>query len=166
MKLQAASYSTTADARADFYRLHKGHRCDGLLVEGVVMGRGHDGNVDLYEPLIDSADPAAWFEVSVGVAVGLFAPALLLASALSSGAGAAVAQLVRRHEKRWPRMSLDRRFPLSSSVVLFLGEEDSLRHARSKLANAGRFLYQPVETMEYRRLRSILNHSARRRLLF
>lgn len=156
LNLLVATYSEVEMARGDFYLL-EAEVARGLPVVGSFLARRHtDGKADLLAPTDGGHPRHAWIASPTGLAVGLFAPELLLSTALDTGERTAVARLVKRHDQHLMGADLRKYFPPGSSVVVAVVHGLALDQARRASRGAERFLAQAIDPGDYEVLRALV----------
>src|SRR4249919_2268369 len=102
LMLYVASYDDADAAGADFKALKDAQRDEDFLVVGAVVASRNDaGEVTVDEHGVASpVGGGTTIGAGAGLVVGLFAPPLLLATAVGAGIGAAISELKKRHEEK------------------------------------------------------------------
>ena len=99
--LVVGSYADAGAAADDFAALKSGEDAGEYKVVGaVVMNRDASGKVDVKEHGDEDVAGGAVLGGTAGLVVGLFAPPLLLATAVGAGIGALIGALVKRHDEK------------------------------------------------------------------
>jgi hypothetical protein len=138
LSLLVASYSRAA-AVSDRKRLEDAARIARRSVEGLaVLSRSRDGRVDM----ADAAGP--WTPAEGGptggtaLAVGLFAPQLLLHAAIEAGAGDLVVDLIRHQDVGHLGVDVGAWLPPGASALLAVLEDAWVDEAADELLRADR----------------------------
>ena len=109
LQLYVASYDDPAAAEADFKSLKAAQAAEDFAVVGAVVASRNDaGEVTVNEH--GAASPVAGgtkLGVVGGLVVGLFAPPLLLSTAIGAGIGAGIGGLKKRHEEKQLGVNLE-----------------------------------------------------------
>lgn len=132
--LIAATYDDATSAAADYAALKELRQDDLFVMQAVVMHRDADGEVKVDESG-EAVAGGAVLGAAAGLVVGLFAPPLLLATAIGAGIGALGGQLVRRHQEKKIGLELDEVMPPNTSALIALVDDayaDRVDHALSK----------------------------------
>ena len=135
--LYVASYDDAAAAEADFKSLKEAQRAEDFAVVGaVVASRNEAGEVSVDEH--GAASPVGGGTVigaGAGLVVGLFAPPLLLATAVGAGIGAGIGELKKRHEEKELGVDVEEYLPPGTSAVIVVADDtyaDRIDHALDK----------------------------------
>ena len=99
------------------------------------MSRDADGKVHVKEHGATEVGGGAVLGAAGGLVVGLFAPPLLLATAIGAGIGAGIGALVRRHEEKEMGADLEEFLPVGTSAIVAVVDDtyaDRVDHALSK----------------------------------
>ena len=153
LALYVASYSDATSAQQDFDALKQADaESDEFKIEGaVVMSRDADGNVDVLESGDANEDTAAgaWIGGGIGLVVGLFAPPLLLSTAIGAGIGALVGHLAKKHEEKELGVDLDEYFPPNSSAVVVVVDNQYLDRVGAALDTADKNVSKAISNDDY-----------------
>ena len=135
--LYVASYDDATAAEADFKSLKEAQRAEDFAVVGaVVASRNEAGEVTVDEHGV--ASPVGGGTVigaGAGLVVGLFAPPLLLATAVGAGIGAGIGELKKRHEEKELGVDVEEYLPPGTSAVIVVADDtyaDRIDHALEK----------------------------------
>ena len=148
LTLYVASYADEASANADFKSLKDAERAEDFAVVGaVVASRDDAGNVTVDEhgaasPVAGSATIGA----GAGLVVGLFAPPLLLATAIGAGIGAGIGELKKRHEEKKLGVDVDEYLPPGSSAVIVVVDDTYLDRVDKALAKSSKKISKAVDS--------------------
>src|SRR5205814_83897 len=116
--LVVGTYGDAAAAADDFRSLAGGESGGKYsLRDAVILTRDAGGNVHVSQHDQTVAGTAVLGGVG-GLVLGLFAPPLLLATAVGSGIGAGIGKLVRRHEEKQMGVDVDQYLPAGTSAVV------------------------------------------------
>lgn len=164
LALYVASYADAASARQDFDVLKEADAdSSDFKVEGaVVMSRDADGKVDVLETGLANEDTAAgaWIGGGIGLVVGLFAPPLLMSTAIGAGIGALVGHLAKKHEEKELGVDLDEYFPANSSAVVVVVDDQYLDRVESALDRADKKISKAISKDDYDALRKAVSQGA------
>lgn len=159
--LYVAAYSDADAAHQDFQSL-KAAQGDDFKVEGaVVMSRDADGNVDVLESGKANEDTAtgAWIGGGIGLVVGLFAPPLLLSTAVGAGIGALLGHLTKKHEEKELGVELDEYFPPNSSAVVVVVDNKYLDRVETALVDSDKRVNKAISQDDYDKLQKAISKS-------
>jgi uncharacterized membrane protein len=158
--LSAATYPDADAAQADFDVLRAAEDDDLAVVGAVVMNRDADGNVDVLRDGDGATAAGAVFGADVGLLVGLFAPPLLLSTAIGAGIGALLGHLVRRHEENDLGVALDEYLPSGTSAIVVVVDDRYLDRVERALANGVKRVSRAIDRDDYDELAKALSRSA------
>lgn len=162
LSLYVASYGDADQANEDFQAL-KAARADGLEVVGaVVMTRSADGDdVDVQETGGGEVAGGATMGALGGLVVGLFAPPLLLSTAIGAGIGAGIGELVKRHDEKEMGVELDEYLPAGSSAIVAVVDDTYLDRIDKVASKATKKVTKAIDSGDYDKIRSaVLKASA------
>ena len=160
LTLYVASYGDAAAANDDFQAL-KDARADGLDVVGaVVMTHSTDGDVDVKEAGDGDVAGGAGIGAVGGLVVGLFAPPLLLSTAIGAGIGAAIGGLVKKHEEKELGVELDEYLPPGSSAIVAVVDDVYLDRLASTIGKADKRVSKAIDSGDYDEVKKAVQKSA------
>ena len=120
--LFVASYDNdTGAAKADFDAVKQ--LDESMVLAAVILERDADGKVDVKEHGGGLVGGGATLGAVGGLVVGLFAPPLLLATAIGAGIGAGVGALAKRHEEKKIGVDAETWLPNGSSAIVAVVED-------------------------------------------
>lgn len=155
--LVAGTYPDAADAGNDFKELKDGQTAgDYEVVGAVVVSRDEQGNVKVDEHGLGDVGAGAGIGAVGGFVVGLFAPPLLLATAIGAGVGAAIGALVRRHEEKEMGVDLEEYLPAGSSAVVAVVEDTYADRVQRALVKADKKISKAVDSGDVEKLKKAL----------
>ena len=159
--LYVAAYSDADTANQDFQALKDAEGDDLEVVGAVVMSRDADGNVDVLESGAANEDTAAgaWIGGGIGLVVGLFAPPLLLSTAIGAGIGALLGHLSKKHEEKELGVELDEYFPPNSSAVVVVIDNKYLDRVETALDNSSKRINKAISQDDYDKLADAVSKS-------
>lgn len=150
--LYAATYPDVTSAQEDFATLKAAEHTDDLEIAGaVVMNRDADGKVTVDEtaaPVVGGALIGG----AVGVVVGLFAPPLLLATAIGAGIGAIGGELARKHEEKKLGLELEDVMPAGSSAIIAIVDDRYADRLDKALGKATKKVNKAIDSGDYDKL--------------
>jgi uncharacterized membrane protein len=159
LQLYVASYDDPAAAEADFKSLKKAQAEEDFAVVGAVVASRNDaGEVTVDEH--GAASPVAGAATLGGVGglvVGLFAPPLLLATAVGAGIGAGIGALKKRHEQKEMGVDLEEYLPPGSSAVIVLADDMYLDRIDKALDKSSKKISKAVDSGDVDKLTKALD---------
>jgi uncharacterized membrane protein len=164
LMLYAGSYDDAAAAEADFRSLKDAEAAEDFSVVGAVVASRNDaGEVTVDEH--GSASPvggAAKVGAAGGLVVGLFAPPLLLATAIGAGIGAGIGALKKRHEEKEMGVDVDEYLPPGSSAVIVVVDDTYLDRVDKALAKSSKKVSKAVDSGDVEKLQKELDDADKR----
>ncbi len=158
--LYVASYSDAASAKTDFESLKNAQGDDFKIDAAVVMSRDANGDVDvLSKGVSNDTGTGAWVGGGIGLVVGLFAPPLLISTAIGAGIGALVGHLTKKHEEKELGVELDEYFPPNSSAVVVVVDDKYLDNVEAALANSDKRINKAIDQDDYDKLQKAISKS-------
>lgn len=152
--LYVASYDDASAAEAD-YKALKSAQVAGefVLVGSVVASRDEDGEITVDEHGIASPVAGGTTLGAVGgLAVGLFAPPLLLATAIGAGLGAGIAELKKRHDEKELGVEVEEYLPKGSSAIIVVADDVYLDHIETALEKSIKKVSKAIDSGDYEKL--------------
>jgi uncharacterized membrane protein len=162
--LYVASYADAAAAEADFRSLKDAQAAaDFEVVGAVVASRDDAGEVTVDEhgvasPVAGSAKLGA----AGGLAVGLFAPPLLLATAIGAAIGAGIGALKKRHEEKELGVDIEEYLPPGSSAVIVVADDKYADRIDKALTKSSKKINKAVDSGDYEKLAKELDAADKR----
>jgi uncharacterized membrane protein len=154
--LYAATYPDAQAASDDYQSLKAASGDDLPLLGAVVMHRGADGAVQVDEKTPVAAGGAA-LGGAVGLVVGLFAPPLLLATAVGAGLGALGGELTKRHDEKKLGMALDDVMPADTSAIVAIVDDQYADRVDKALTKATKKVTRAIDSGDYDKLAKALS---------
>lgn len=151
--LYVAAYAESDVAAEDFETLKALEGNDLDIVGAVVMNRDADGKVDVLEVGDGDVEAGAWVGGGVGLVVGLFAPPLLISTAIGAGIGAVLGHFTKKHEERELGVDVGEYLPPDSSAVAVIVENRYLDRVESALAKSSKRISRAIDKGDYEKLR-------------
>ena len=150
LTLYVAGYNDPAAATADFKSLKEAQEADEFdIVGSVVLSRDDDGNVTVKETGTGQTGAGAWIGGGAGLIVGLFAPPLLLATALGAAIGAGIGHLVKKHDEKQMGADVEEYLPPGTSAILVVIDDQYLDNVESALTKADKKLNKAIDSGDY-----------------
>jgi uncharacterized membrane protein len=159
MILYVATYPESSAASADFRALKESQDKDLKLDKALVISRAVDGKVEVRESGTGEVGRGALIGGGAGLALGLFAPPLLLATAVGAGIGALGGRLVRRHEERQLGLQLDETVPPGSSAIIAVIDDKYLDRVERALTRSSKRIHKAIDSEDYDKLEEALAES-------
>ncbi len=159
LALVAGTYPDVASASADYNVLKAAQKEEDFAVVGaVVVSRDTDGAVTVHEH--GAASPVGGSAVlggGAGLVIGLFAPPLLLATAVGAGIGAGIGALVRKHQEKEMGAELEEYLPKGSSAVIAVVDDTYADRVERALAHAQKKVDKAVDSGDVDKLQKALD---------
>ena len=159
--LYVATYPESSAASADFRSLKDAQDKDFEVDKSLVISRAMDGKVEVKEAGSGDVGKGALIGGAGGLALGLFAPPLLLATAIGAGIGAIGGELVKRHDERKLGLQLDETVPPGSSAIIALIDDKYLDRVERALTRATKRIEKAVDSEDYDKLEKALSESSK-----
>ncbi len=162
--LYVATYDDAAAAEADFKALKEAQRAEDFAVVGaVVASRDEAGEVTVDEHGVASpVGGGAVLGAGAGIVVGLFAPPLLLATALGAGIGAGIGELKKRHEEKELGFDVEEYLPPGTSAILVVADDTYADRIDRALEKSVKKVNKAVEKGDYEKLEKELEDADKR----
>jgi uncharacterized membrane protein len=162
LALYVAAYDTADAAAQDWKSLKDAQATGDLKVEGaVVMSRSADGaTTEVEEHGSTPTSSGAGIGAIGGLVVGLFAPPLLLTTALGAGIGAGIGALVKHHQEKEIGVDVDEYLPAGSSAVVVVAEDTYLDRVGSALGKATKRISKAIDSDDYDKVKDAVTKSA------
>ena len=103
-------------------------------------------------PVPGSVAGSAWW-------LGLFAPPLLLSTAIGAGIGALLGHFTKKHEEKELGVELEEYFPPNSSAVAVVIDDKYLDRVQAALASADKNVSKAISSDDYDQLQQALADS-------
>ncbi len=162
--LYVASYDDATAAEADFKALKEAQRAEDFAVVGaVVASRDAAGEVTVDEHGVASpVGGGAVLGAGAGIVVGLFAPPLLLATALGAGIGAGIGELKKRHEEKELGVDVEEYLPPGTSAIIVVADDTYADRIDRALEKSVKKVNKAVEKGDYEKLEQELEAADKR----
>ncbi|MEX1103181.1 MAG: DUF1269 domain-containing protein, partial [Dehalococcoidia bacterium] len=134
--LYVATYPDAGSASADFRSLKDAQDRDMRIDRAIVINRASDGKVEVSESSTGDAGRGAMIGGGAGLVLGLFAPPLLLATAVGAGLGAVGGELKKKHDERKLGLELEEYVPPGSSAIVAIIDDKYLDRVERALTRA------------------------------
>jgi uncharacterized membrane protein len=157
LALYVASYSDAESASEDFQTLKDAQGADELAVVGaVVMSRDADGSVSVKESGGGEVGGGAMVGGGIGLVVGLFAPPLLLSTAVGAGVGALIGDLTKKHEEKQLGVDVDEYLPPGSSAIVVVLDDQYLDRVDKALTKADKKVNKAIDSGDYDKIKKAI----------
>ncbi|WP_431220774.1 DUF1269 domain-containing protein [Leifsonia xyli] len=158
--LVVGAYTDAAAASSDYAALKAGEDDGDYKVDGaVVMSRDAEGKVSVTEHDTGKVGRGAGIGAGAGIVVGLFAPPLLLATALGAGIGAGIGALQKRHDEKKLGVDLDEYLPPGSSAVVAVVDDTWADKVEEALVKADKRIAKAIDQDDYEKLQEAIAKS-------
>lgn len=155
--LVVASYIDVATALADYRCLEDAESSDDCVVEAsVVLSRGGTGRVIVSAAADRLLRTGPLFRRDAALVIGLFAPSLLLSSAVDIGIGPAIGDLVRKHDQGKFGAGVEACLPPRTSAIVAIVEPQHLRGVEVALSHAWKNMTATIDWDDYRTVQEVL----------
>jgi uncharacterized membrane protein len=159
--LVVGSYADAGTAADDFAALKAGQDAgEYKIVEAVVMNRDASGKVDVKEHGDEHVAAGTVLGATAGLVVGLFAPPLLLVTALGAGIGAGIGALVKRHEEKKMGVDVEEYLPPGSSAVVAVVDDQWADRVENALVNSDKRINKAIDSGDYEQLQKAIAKSS------
>lgn len=156
--LCVATYADAEAAGGDFTALKKAQdELDFRVVGGVVMSRDADGKIDVDEHGGHEVAGVGVLGGVGGLVVGLFAPPLLLSTAIGAGIGAGIGALVKRHEEKRLGVEIEDVLPPGSSAVVVVVDDLYADRVEAALVKGSKKIKKAIDAEDYDQLEKALS---------
>ena len=146
--LFVATYGDDATAaKADFEALKT--LDDAAVIAAVVVSRDEAGNVDVKEHGGGLVAAGTTIGAVGGLVVGLFAPPLLLATAIGAGIGAGAGAIAKRHEEKQIGVDAETWLPVGSSAIVAVIDDMYLDRVDAAVAKAIKKTNKAIDKGDY-----------------
>lgn len=163
MMLYVASYDDADAATSDFELLRDVQAADELRIIGaVVLNRDEDGEVEVKEHHTGLVGGGTATGGIIGLVVGLFAPPLLLSTAVGAAIGASVGGLLKRHEEDEIGVELREYLPAGTSAIIAVVEDSHLDRVDKALAKSAKKVSKAIDSGDYDKLKRELDNAGYR----
>ncbi len=146
--LFVATYGEDAGAaQEDFEAIRK--IGDAAVLAAVVLRRDADGKVDVKEHGGGLVAAGTGLGAIGGLVTGLFAPPLLLATAVGAGIGAGVGSLMKRHEEKQIGVDAEQWLPSGASAIVAVIDDLYLDRIDRAVAKAVKKTNRAIDKGDY-----------------
>jgi len=147
--LYVASYGDAATAKQDYQSLKA--LDDAAVVASVVLSRDAEGKVNVDEHGGMQVAAGATLGGIAGFVVGLFAPPLLVATAVGAGIGAVAGKISEHHQEHEIASSLDENewLPANSSAIVAVVDNQYLDKIDAAVEHAAKRVNKAIDKGDY-----------------
>jgi uncharacterized membrane protein len=161
LALYVASYADPAAASADFKSLKDAQDADEFDIEAsAVLSRDDDGKVTVKETGGGQTGTGAWIGGGAGLLVGLFAPPLLLATALGAAIGGGIGHLVKKHDEKKMGVDVEQYLPPGTSAIVVVVDDQYLDDVDSALTKADKKVNKAIDKGDYEDIQKAINDAS------
>ena len=164
LMLYVATYDDAATAEADYKALKDAQRAEDFAVVGaVVASRDEAGEVTVDEHGVASpVGGASTIGAAGGLVVGLFAPPLLLATAIGAGIGAGIGELKKRHQEKQLGVDMEEYLPAGSSAIIVVADDTYLDRIDHALTKSSKKINKAIDSGDAEKLQKELEDAEKR----
>ena len=148
VSLVVAAYGDDTSAAADDFRALK-ELDDVAVVAAVVLDRDSAGEVHVKEHGGGLVAGGTALGAVGGLVVGLFAPPLLLATAVGAGIGAGAGALMKRHEEKTIGVNAEQWLPNGASAIVAVVDDQYLDRIDKTIAKATKKVTKAIDKGDY-----------------
>jgi len=145
--LVIAAYDDEAAARKDFSAMKE--LDDMSVVAAVVMSRDADGKVEVSEHGGQLIARGTGIGAVGGLAIGLFAPPLLLSGVVGAGIGAGVGAIMKHHEEKKIGVDVEEWLPPGSSAIVAVVDNLYLDRVDEAIVQATKKINKAIDSGDY-----------------
>jgi uncharacterized membrane protein len=148
VSLVVAAYGDDTSAAAEDFRAIK-KMDDVAVVAAVVLDRDAAGKVNVKEHGGGLVAAGSAVGAVGGLVVGLFAPPLLLATAVGAGIGAGVGALTKRHEEKSIGVDAEQWLPPGASAIVAVVDDQYLDRIDKAVGKATKKVTKAIDKGDY-----------------
>ena len=148
VSLVVAAYGDDTSAAAEDFRAIK-ELDDVAVVAAVVLDRDAAGKVNVKEHGGGLVAGGTALGAVGGLVVGLFAPPLLLATAVGAGIGAGAGALMKRHEEKTIGVDAEQWLPNGASAIVAVVDDQYLDRIDKTVAKASKKVTKAIDKGDY-----------------
>ena len=148
VSLLVAAYGDDASAAAEDFQAIKGLD-DIAVVAAVVLQRASTGKVEVTEHGGGLVAAGTTVGAVGGFVVGLFAPPLLLATAVGAGIGAGVGAIKKRHQEKAIGVDAEEWLPVGSSAIVAVVDDLYLDRVDKAVGKAAKKVTKAIDKGDY-----------------
>jgi len=157
LTLYAATYDDPTAAIADYEVLKEMEADDFKVAGAVVMHRDGDGKVEVDSRGASAVAGGAILGGAAGLVVGLFAPPLLLATAVGAGLGAVGGELLKKHAEKEIGLDLEATMPPGSSAIIAMVDDQYADRIDKAFEKATKKVSKAIDSGDYEKLARALD---------
>jgi uncharacterized membrane protein len=159
LALYVAAYADAASASEDFQSLKdaQGAGDEFKVIAAAILSRDADGKVDVKEHGTHDVAAGTGMGAVGGLVVGLFAPPLLLATAVGAGVGAGIGELVKRHEEKKIGVDVEEYLPPGSSAIAVVIDDRYLDRVENALTKSTKKVSKAIDSGDYDKIKKAIN---------
>lgn len=155
--LYVASYPTVQAAEADYADMKAAEQAGTVSVDGAaVLTMAMDGEVSVDESGLGGVATGTKVGAGAGLALGLFAPPLLIATAIGAGIGALAGELNKKHKEKELGLVLEEYLKPGTSAVIAVFDDQYTDAVAKALASTDKATKRPVSSDDVDKLKTAL----------
>ena len=155
--LYVASYPTTQAAEADYAEMKAAEQAETATIAGAaVLTMAMDGKVSVDESGLGGVATGTKVGAGAGLALGLFAPPLLIATAIGAGIGALAGELTKKHKEKELGLVLEEYLKPGTSAVIAVFDDQYTGTVAKTLASSDKATKRPVSSDDVDKLKTAL----------
>ena len=155
--LLAATYSDAAAAQSDYEALKAAEGAEFVVDNAVILSRDAQGKVTVHEGGVTATAGGAVLGGAAGLVVGLFAPPLLLATAVGAAIGAVAGELTKKHQEKRLGMDLEEVMPPGTSALVVVVDDMYADRVDRALDKATKRVSKAIDSGDYEKLSKALS---------
>lgn len=156
--LYVASYPTTQAAEADYADMKAAEQAKTVTIAGAaVLTMAMDGKVSVDESGLGGVATGTKVGAGAGLALGLFAPPLLIATAIGAGIGALAGELTKKHKEKELGLVFEEYLKPGSAAIAAVFDNQYADEVKAALVNATKATTRPVDSDDIEKLKKALS---------
>lgn len=159
LMLYIAGYDDESAAKDDFSALKDAREAGLFLIGAVVLTRAASGDVDVKEVGGGEVAGGAMLGGLGGLVVGLFAPPLLLSTAVGAGLGAGVGEIMKHHEEKAIGVDAEEYLPAGSSAIVAVVDDAYADNIERVLAKGAKRVAKAIDKGDYNKVKKAVEKS-------
>ena len=161
LAMVVGSYGDTTAADEDYDALRRGQDAGGYEILGaVVLVRDKDGKVQVHEHGDKTVGRGAAWGAGAGVALGLFAPPLLAATAVGAGIGAILGKIRKNREEKQFGVDVEEYLAPGTSAVVAVVKDKWADKVEKALIRSDKHISKAIDADDYEKLQKAIESSA------
>lgn len=128
-----------------------------MVDNAVILSRDAQGKVTVHEGRVTARRGGAVLGGAAGLVVGLFAPPLLLATAVGAAIGAVAGELTKKHQEKKLGMDLGEVMPPGTSALVVVVDDMYADRVDRALDKATKRVSKAIDSGDYEKLSKALS---------